>query len=759
MSALLLSLSLAIILITAVDIPASAASQPLDECNVVWNTPGSSSQDSMPIGNGDLAMNAWVEENGDLRAYVSKTDAWSEIGRLLKLCGIRLELSPNPFVSGSPYLQTLNLQEGVIKIEAGEGTHAVAVKIWIDANHETGRIQIRCKTPHQIVVKLEVWRTKPHELDGKERFSAYGLQESPQPVIESADTILPAQLNSLRWYHRNPSSIWAESMRFQGFGDLIGKWQDPILHRTFGGAIEGTGLLSSNNTTLVSSKPITQCNIAIQALTKITNTPEEWEDALSRQIIVDNGLSKASAWKAHKNWWARFWQRSYIRVSGGNQKDTALVTRSYTLQRYISACAGRGAYPIKFNGSLFTVDPNIPGEMYSPDYRRWGGPYWFQNTRLAYWPMLDEGDFDMMQPLFRMYLQALPFCELRVQRYFHHQGAYFPETMYFWGAYTNDDYGWDRKDHGYSYVASTWIGHYYSDALELLTMGLDAYRYTQNKSFLTGTYLPLARAVLTFYADHYKSVNGKMVMEPAQALETWQKAINPAPDIAGLRHMLASLLAMRNKEITSGDRAAWQSLLDKTPLLPIEDSPKGAILAPAEKTLEPTHNIECPELYAVFPYRIYGVGRPDIELARRTYFARLFTGHEGWRQDEIDAADLGLTEEAERGLIERYSQKPPGRFPAFWGPNFDWIPDQDHGCAGQIALQQMLMQTVGHRILLFPAWPKKWNVSFKLHAPFRTVVEGIYRNGKLEELRVTPENRRKDVEILEDIPAVNKKKL
>ena len=36
--------------------------------------------------------------------------------------------------------------------------------------------------------------------------------------------------------------------------------------------------------------------------------------------------------------------------------DAFVLSRAYALQRYINACAGRGAYPIKFNGSIFTVD-------------------------------------------------------------------------------------------------------------------------------------------------------------------------------------------------------------------------------------------------------------------------------------------------------------------------------------------------------------------------------------------------------------------
>ena len=35
---------------------------------------------------------------------------------------------------------------------------------------------------------------------------------------------------------------------------------------------------------------------------------------------------------------------------------------------------------------------------------------------------------------------------------------------------------------------------------------------------------------------------------------------------------------------------------------------------------------------------------------------------------------------------------------------------------------------------LFPAWPAEWNVDFKLHAPGKTVVECVYRGGKVEKL-------------------------
>ena len=64
-----------------------------------------------------------------------------------------------------------------------------------------------------------------------------------------------------------------------------------------------------------------------------------------------------------------------------------------------------------------------------------------------------------------------------------------------------------------------------------------------------------------------------------------------------------------------------------------------------------------------------------------------------------------------------------------------------------IAMNVVLMQCDGNTIRLAPAWPKNWKASFKLHAPKNTTVEGRVENGKVSDLKVTPETRRKDVVI------------
>ena len=64
---------LPLILITVALHCSVAAGLSLDELrtaissnDVVWTEPGNSSADSMPLGNGDIGLNIWTEQNGDI---------------------------------------------------------------------------------------------------------------------------------------------------------------------------------------------------------------------------------------------------------------------------------------------------------------------------------------------------------------------------------------------------------------------------------------------------------------------------------------------------------------------------------------------------------------------------------------------------------------------------------------------------------------------------------------------------------------------
>jgi hypothetical protein len=201
----------------------------------------------------------------------------------------------------------------------------------------------------------------------------------------------------------------------------------------------------------------------------------------------------------------------------------------------------------------------------------------------------------------------------------------------------------------------------------------------------------------------------------------------------------------------------WKKVLNDLPAIPVGKMANGKLppfgrgdpngtptILPAE-SYGKTSNVENPELYVAFPYRLYGVGKPDLSLAQNTFAARLFPQDVCWGQDGPQAAVLRLTAVAKKAAIDEFTDYGNQRFSWFWRAGHDWIPDLDNGGTGMMTLELMLMQNDGKRIQLLPAWPNDWTADFKLHAPFRTTIEGRVENGKITNLKVTPQSRTKDV--------------
>ena len=72
--------------------------------NLVWNSPGNNSSESMPCGGGDIGLNVWVEK-GDLLFYISRSGTFDENNTMLKLGRIRIRFSPNPFLHADDFRQ------------------------------------------------------------------------------------------------------------------------------------------------------------------------------------------------------------------------------------------------------------------------------------------------------------------------------------------------------------------------------------------------------------------------------------------------------------------------------------------------------------------------------------------------------------------------------------------------------------------------------------------------------------------------------
>lgn len=728
-------------------LPATGGSP--DRYNVVWDSPSKDSRGSMPIGNGDIALNAWAESDGDLLFYIAKSDAVSENSQLLKLGRVRVKFSPNPFAKGLPFKQELRLGHGEIAIDAGNAS-PIDIRLWVDANRPVVELDASGPQPFEMQASLELWRNeqKPITLDAtsKEIKDRFEFHDGHVPVVFDPDTVLPPHGNQVVWYHRDVHSIYPDVLKNQHLSPLLAKCPDPLEHRTFGACMKGDGLIAAGDRSIRSAAPAKHQRLSISVLTAQTDTPQEWVAQLQKLTAATDAVDSDSARKAHDRWWEAFWNRSWINVAGS--KAAEAVAQSYAIQRFMIACCGRGNLPIKFNGALFTVDETHAGRKVNADFRAWGSNYWFQNTRHLYWPAVMSGDWDILAPWYKMYVDALPMATGKTWLYFHHAGACFQETMFFWGTANNGDFGWDNPG---TEVRNGYVRWYWSGGLELTAMMLDEYDTTQDRGFAAKTLLPLADAITTFYDQHWpRDAHGKIHFEPAQSLETWHEAVDPLPEIAGLRFLLPRLIGLPEDLTTADERAMWRKTLADLPPIPIGraadlkfDKP---VLLPAVKYAGRS-NRENTEEYAIFPYRLYGVGFSGLDLAIDTFHTRRFHGDVCWAWDAITAACLGLADDAQNLVTRKFVDYGGQRFKWFWSGGNDWIPDMDDGGSGSTALQRMLMQCNGRRILLIPAWPADWNAEFKLHAPYQTVVEAKVRNGHVVDLQVTPAERKADVVI------------
>ncbi|GLB49623.1 hypothetical protein Y10_19910 [Neptunitalea sp. Y10] len=720
----------------------------------------------MPLGGGDIGMNVWVEK-GAVYFYISRTGTFDEHNTLLKLGRIKLELSPNPFTNTEGFVQELHLRDGYMTIEQ----NGTKVQLWVDVFNPAIHTEVISKTKTDLIVSYENWRYKNRPVLGKAN-NANSYKWAPQgDVITYADTI-NFHKNGVLFYHKNRAqTVFDVAVKQQQLASVKNEMMNPLANLTFGGFLFGKNLESGSTYkdiyestdfkgfSLKSIKGAKKHSFSVHLSTEVLSDTKEWKKKLLQSIKADE-TKKAKV--QSKNWWNNFWDRSFVFTQKRHvtEHDSVYqIGQNYQLFRYMLGCNAYGKYPTKFNGGLFTYDPVYTDSTlkFTPDFRNWGGgTMTAQNQRLVYFPMFKNGDFDMLPAQLDYYVNLLKNAELRTNVYWGHHGASFTEQLENFGLPNPAEYGWKRpKDYDVGMQYNAWLEYQWDTSLEFCKMMLDLYEYNTED---IQKYIPFVKSCLVFFDEHYQYLaklrgrkaldgEGHLVLYPGSAAETYKMTYNANSTIAGLQVITKMLLNLPLDYLSDSDRTYFEAFQERIPPMTFKQINGNKLLTPAVHW-ERVNNTELPQLYPVFPWRIYGVGKPQLETAINTWEldpdAQKFRSHVGWKQDNIFVADLGLTEEAAKYTLLKMANS-GRRFPAFWGPGFDWVPDHNWGGSGMIGMQEMLIQEAGDSIYLFPAWPKNWNVHFKLHASKQTTIEAKLEDGEVKIIKVTPESRKEDV--------------
>lgn len=733
---------------------------------VTWTTPSIDSLDSMPLsGRMGAGANVWVQD-GSIWLYLAHSGAFDERGRLLKLGCVRI--TPQQVALGKEgFIQELDPATGTISITQGD----FQASLWFAG--ETLVFESTNSEAKPLEVSFATWRDKDKS----------GLKLDMHRQTDMKGDQISADESGFTWFHRNADHGVDVLAMGQGRGIEKSAILDTTTRRVSGGAVAVAGGLSKPMKSAVQwqfwdgtawtgkSQARTSHAITMRLDGEIGGEPAKWKS--EAQAALDPAFLKSAKAEERKRW-DEFWSRSHIAINPGAGKSDPgyLIGQNYTLFRYMLAANRDGELPQFFNGGIFTTD-NKPGRIKgnnndelpisqggpsTPDFRRWMFCYFMaQNQRWLGWPALANGDADLLSPTIHFYRDRSAPAFSRAKRQ-GADGAVYVEPLDIWGFCSGDVS--PRAD---GLTGAVHLTYHFSMGLEHAWMALQAHD-TLGTSLKQD--LPWIEGIVFFYDSFYRNQakqragkelgdDGKLIIYPSNAVEYGSGATNPIEVVSGLQRVTESLLKLPQISAASRERLTRiRSILPEIPL----GQRQGRKSVLAARTLEAEHNKWEPiEMFAMWPYRLVGIIKPEtIQLARDTWDtipadrARLCKQDFSWMANIANMAALASPEKAKERAIWKMANTaaPQARFPAFFGPGHDWLPDFNWGGSGMTGIQEMLLAPEpgsNGKLHLFGGWPADWDVDFKLHAPGKTLVEASLKGGSLVSLKVTPPSREKDI--------------
>ncbi|MFY0601291.1 MAG: hypothetical protein JXR03_16560 [Cyclobacteriaceae bacterium] len=762
--------------------------------NVVWTSQSENAAGSMPVGGGDIGMNVWVEDN-QLLIYAQRSGVHDEYNGFPKLGRVRIYTEPNIFDGATIFKQELVLSESSIEISAKHPKHGdLKFKIWADVMRPRVHVECESEIPITYYAQYESWRTQSRALsigdqNEKDRWGWWDTGGWAKEVVLEPDHF-KQEANKFSFWHVNPEEKLTSKNMYQmiGMEDDYGKFYDPLKDAVWGGQLEGSDITFDKKTfgkygdteytgwRYKSNTLKKSLDLTMWFHNSHCGSGETWLNEIEK-VKIEKSISNKRAWKENLEWWKRFWDRSYIVLNPDkDEKDSVWrAGRNYNLFRYMTALNAYGENPTMFNGGLLSTDPGfVAGRFpFHPDWRAWsGGNYTMQNQRWVYWPMIKWGDFEHMESQFNFLERTLEVGKRRLMKHYGLEGWVFEEVGTVYGLPMPMHYGFDtvyierrqRQPWMEPGLSANWCTiHHHTAMLEFSFMILEYHRYSGRD---ISKWLPIVKGTIDFFDNYYRhkakfnanykeyDENGKLIIFPSSACESHYYVSNPVPDVAGLQAVVQGALELSSEwqdEFFGGSQNLKR--IQKTiPDFHLDQIDGDTVIPPGKSVAYSWwKKTELYINYPMFPFNRIEIGDEEMEYVHNTYehwdtwqTPKAWEIVDSWTNGNVAFARMGITEKA-AALTLKTLDDGPFRFPSFWGPGYDWVPDHNWGGTGSVGLQEMLLQTLENRLMLMPSWPKDWDCDFKLFAPEETIVEGKIRSGKLQILEVSPENRKENV--------------
>lgn len=403
----------------------------------------------------------------------------------------------------------------------------------------------------------------------------------------------------------------------------------------------------------------------------------------------------------HVNWWGQFWEASVLTIP-----DHRLAALYYA-EMYKLGCSTRpNGLPISLQG-LWTLDGAMPP---------WSGDYHLDmNVQESYWPVYTSNHLDLGHSLYEAFFKVLPLFQRRCKEFFGFEGAWCGCALAYNGARVS----------GYA-TAEFWPGN----GAWLCHMYWLHWLYSGDKEFLRHRAYPMLSAFMRTYLNLLEEgPDGKLHLPLSNSPE-WEEGEYAAwgqdttCDLALTRWLAAALLATTELLCVDEPEAArWHAVLER-----LVDYPKDGtgLLVKADTPLSHSHRHHS-HLMAIHPLGILTVeDDPEAqELISRSLSHWQQQGMGEWTGWSFPWASLiasrcGLGNMAWQ-MLDIYAN-------AFVCANTFHIngdPRQfgicqaryqpmtlEGGFCTAAAIMEMLLQSWGGKIRLFPAIPERWHEAY-----------------------------------------------
>jgi len=432
----------------------------------------------------------------------------------------------------------------------------------------------------------------------------------------------------------------------------------------------------------------------------------------------------------HQAWWRDFWSRSSVVL------PDPTIQRHYNLVQYFyGAASRRGAPPIPLQG-VWTADAG--------DLPPWKGDYHFDlNVQLSYWAYLHAGRFDEGATLLDFMWDLIPAHRAFAQRFFNTQGIVVPGVMTLDGKPMG---GWGQ--YSLSPVQGAWVAHAF----------YQHWRYTADPAFLRDRAYPYCSLVADgiwplLWADARGKLKLPLSTSPEihdNSLKAWMTPMTNY-DLSLIRWLLGALAEMATALGKKGEERRWTGLLARMDDLAVDDE-TGALRVSPSESLEISHR-HFSHLMAIHPLGTLNLdgGERDRAVIRASLdqLARLGTKYwvgYSFAWASCLEARAGRREQAAayletfvKAFVLRNGFHANGDQTKSGHSNFTYRPFTLEGnFAAAQAVHEMLLQSWGGVIRVFPAVPDRWaDVTFTdLRADGGLKVSARRAAGRTAEVRV-----------------------